>query len=98
MPNKRRKNMSHPLYELLQELDKARLSYTISRHRDNTVCVNLSFVGERVEIDVFDDGHMEVSRFLGTEDILGGKELISQLIQNSLIEDKLYEDEFKKHS
>ena len=87
--------MSHPLYELLQELDKEKIFYTINRDRDDTVCVSVTFVGERVEIDVFDDGHMEVSRFLGTEDVLGGKELVAQLIRNKQIEDKLYEDEFK---
>lgn len=87
--------MSHPLYELLQELDKANVYYTISRHRDDTVLVSITFVGERVEVDVFDDGHMEVSRFLGTEDILGGKEVIYQLIQRSLIENKLYDEKYK---
>ena len=87
--------MGHPLYELLQELDKANVYYTISRHRDDTVLVSITFVGERVEVDVFDDGHMEVSRFLGTEDILGGKEVIYQLIQRSLIENKLYDEKYK---
>jgi hypothetical protein len=87
--------VSHPLYELLQELDKANVYYTISRHRDDTVLVSITFVGERVEVDVFDDGHMEVSRFLGTEDILGGKEVIYQLIQRSLIENKLYDEKYK---
>jgi hypothetical protein len=38
---------------------------------------------------------MEVSRFLGTEDILGGKEVIYQLIQRSLIENKLYDEKYK---
>jgi hypothetical protein len=87
--------VSHPLYELLQELDKAKVYYTISRHRDNTVLVSITFVGERVEVDVFDDGHMEVSRFLGTEDVLGGKEVIYQLIQRSLIENKFYDEKYK---
>jgi hypothetical protein len=87
--------VGHPLYELLQELDKANVYYTISRHRDDTVLVSITFVGERVEVDVFDDGHMEVSRFLGTEDILGGKEVIYQLIQRSLIENKLYDEKYK---
>ena len=90
--------MSHPLFELLNELDKARLYYTISRHRDDTVCVSVTFVGERVEIDVFDDGHMEASRFLGTEDILGGKDLVFQLIQRTVLENKLYENKTKEQS
>jgi hypothetical protein len=33
-----------------------------------------------VEVDVFEDGHMEVARFLGNEDIIEGEELVSQII------------------
>jgi hypothetical protein len=40
----------------------------------------MTFVGERVEVDVFDDGHMEVSRFKGNEDVVGGTELAKQII------------------
>jgi hypothetical protein len=42
--------------------------------------VTLTLVGERVEIDVFEDGHMEVSRFTGSEDIVGGAEVVEKLI------------------
>ena len=87
--------MSHPLFRLLKELDKAKYFYTLSRHRSDTVQVDVTFVGERVEVDVFSDGHMEVSRFLGTEDILGGKEVIYDLIKKNLISDKLYSEKYK---
>ena len=73
--------MSHPLYALLQRLDEAGLHYTLSRHREDTVLVTVTFVGKRVEVDVFEDGHMEVSRFLGTEDVLGGQEIMYDLIK-----------------
>lgn len=72
--------MPHPLYELLAELDSAKLYYTIGRYRPDTVLVTVSVVGERVEIDVFDDGHMEVSRFRGNENIEGDMELALQII------------------
>jgi len=36
--------------------------------------------GTQVEIDVFEDGHMEVSRFTGSEDIVGGAEVVEKLI------------------
>ena len=72
--------MSHPLYDLLSELESARIHFTVSRHRDDTVTVTLTLVGERVEIDVFEDGHMEVSRFKGSEDIVGGADLVEQII------------------
>jgi hypothetical protein len=83
--------MAHPLYDLLQKLDEAHIHYTLGRNRDETVMVTVSFVGERAEIEVFDDGHMEVARFLGTEDILGGKELAYDLIAKETTENELWE-------
>ena len=71
---------THPLYELLAQLDDARIHYSLSRNRLETVLVTITMVGQRVEVDVFDDGHMEVSRFLGHEDIEGGRELVERLI------------------
>jgi len=58
--------------------------------------VRISLVGERIEVDVFEDGHMEVSRFLGTEDILGGQELIYDIIDKTIFEDKAYEEKYRK--
>jgi hypothetical protein len=88
--------MSHSLFELLKRLDEAKDHYVLSRNRDDTVTVTITFVGERVEVDVFDDGHMEVSRFLGTEDILGGQELIYDIIGKDTFENKAYEEKHKK--
>jgi hypothetical protein len=36
-----------------------------------------------VEVDVFEDGQMEISRFKGNEDVVGGGELIEELIRNN---------------
>jgi hypothetical protein len=47
------------------------------------VLITLTLVGERVEIDVFEDGHMEVSRFQGDEGIIGGEELVMHLIEQN---------------
>jgi hypothetical protein len=73
----------HPLYQLLTELESARLPFTIGRYRPDTVMITVTLVGERVEIDVFDDGHMEVSRFVGDEGVVGGIELVRKLIQDN---------------
>lgn len=83
--------MNHPLYELLRRLDEAHFHYTLNRHRDDTILVKVDFVGERVEIDVFEDGHLEVSRFLGTEEVLGGQELAYELIKKKSFENKAWE-------
>ena len=76
--------MSHPLYQLLQRLEDAKIHFTLSRNREDTVLVTLTLVGERVEVDIFEDGHMEVSRFPGSEDIVGGAELVERLIDENL--------------
>lgn len=75
--------MPHPLYALLSELERSRIQFTLGRYRPDSVLVTLTLVGERVEVDVFDDGHMEVSRFRGNEDVVGDDELISALIEEN---------------
>ena len=37
-------------------------------------------VGERVEIDIFEDDHLEISRFRGDESIEGGMDLLQRLV------------------
>ncbi len=51
---------SHPFCNLLRVLESASIHFTIGRHGGDSVLVRLTFVGERVEVDVFEDGHMEV--------------------------------------
>lgn len=75
--------MSHPLYTLLSQLEEARIHFTLGRNRYDTVLVSLTLVGERVEVDVFEDGHMEVSRFPGNENIVGGEQLVRELIEKN---------------
>jgi hypothetical protein len=77
---KKQTYMTHPLYNLLVDLDAANVHFVLSRHRPDSVLVSMTFVGERVEVDVFDDGHMEVSRFKGSEDVVGGAALVPQII------------------
>ena len=72
--------MSHQLYNLLRDLEYARIPFVLGRYRDDTILVSLTLVGERVEVDIFEDGHMEVSRFKGDESIVGGAELVQELI------------------
>ena len=75
--------MTHPLYDLLHRLEQAHIYYDVSRHRPETVTVTLTLVGERTEIDVFDDGHMEVSRFPGSEAVVGGDDLVATIIEQN---------------
>jgi hypothetical protein len=42
--------------------------------------ITLTLVGERLEIDVFEDGHIEYSRFIGNEDVLNDLDVLNRLI------------------
>ncbi|WP_244598502.1 hypothetical protein [Rhizobium tubonense] len=58
------------VFEILKRLDNAKVHYFIGRYRPDTIDITATVVGERVEISVFDDDHVEISRFLGSEDVL----------------------------
>ncbi|MFC3146227.1 hypothetical protein [Piscinibacterium candidicorallinum] len=69
------------MYALLARLEANGIHFTIGRHRPDTVMLTLTLVGERVEIDVFEDGRMEVSRFTGNEDVVGDASLVDELVR-----------------
>ena len=75
--------MGHSLFSLLRDLEAASIHYTLGRYRGDTILVSLTLVGERVEVDVFEDGHMEVARFPGSENIVGNNELVAQIIREN---------------
>ncbi|WP_069706659.1 hypothetical protein [Burkholderia seminalis] len=75
--------MSHALYELLRDLDKRRLFYALGRHRPDTIPISITVPGERIEIDVFDDGHMEMSRFSGDESVIDDQQIILKAIEEA---------------
>lgn len=72
--------MGHPIYKLLETLDAKRLYYALSRHRSDTILVSVTLVGMRVEVDVFDDGRMDVCCFRGDESVEGFEDLIYTLV------------------
>lgn len=73
--------MAHPLFDLLTRLEAAGIAFEISRSRPDTILVSLASAGERIEIDVFADGYMEVMRFTGNEDVIGDEDWVEQYIQ-----------------
>lgn len=58
------------VFEILNRLDEAKVHYFIGRYRSDTIDITATVVGERVEITVFENDHVEVSRFVGNEDVL----------------------------
>lgn len=87
--------MTHPLYALLNRLDLDGVRYVLSRNRGDTLTVTVAFVGERLEIEVFEDGHMEYSRFMGTEDVLGDEKGLGELLDRKQVEERLWFDHLK---
>jgi hypothetical protein len=44
------------------------------------VRLNVTLVAERIEIDIFEDDHLEISRFRGDESVEGCEELLTQIL------------------
>lgn len=75
--------MKHVLFDILNELDAAGVHFALSRDQQVSVMVTVTLVGERVEVVVFGDGQVYVSRFKGTEAVEGGADLLRQLIRDN---------------
>jgi hypothetical protein len=74
---------NHPLYEILEELDNAKIYYKLERTRENSVMICATVVGARVEIEIFNDGHFESSIFKGNEGVFSGKEFVEKIINDN---------------
>ncbi len=72
-----------PLYDVLRSIEEQGLQCRLDRHRPDTVLVTVTIVGERLEIDVFDDGHVEVSRFTGTEAVDDDRAALDGLLRQT---------------
>ncbi len=73
--------MTHELYRLLKLLDEEHLSYRLDRYCPDAILVTVTLVGERIEISVFEDAHIEYSRFKGDESVESDGEAISRLYE-----------------
>jgi hypothetical protein len=74
---------NHPLYEILEELDSAKIYYQLERTRDNSVMICVTIVGARLEIEVFNDGTIETSKFKGDESLINGREFVNKIINSN---------------
>jgi hypothetical protein len=72
-------NSTHRLHTLLQQLDRARIQYTLGRVRDDTVMICVTIPGRRYEIEVFSDETLEVEAF-GVQGQIGGQEMVDDLL------------------
>ena len=64
--------MANVFFSLLELLDDKHVHYNIERSRSDAVQISAVFVGARIEIEVFADDHIEISKFFGNEDVESG--------------------------
>ena len=76
--------MSNAVFETMKLLEEAHLHFSIMRTRPDAITLSVTFVGARVEICVFEDDHLEISRFHGDESVEGGTELLKRLIASQI--------------
>ena len=75
--------MSSAVFETIKALEDARLHFFIMRTRPDALTLSVTIVGERIEIDIFEDDHIEISRFRGDESIEGGEELLAAILRDN---------------
>jgi hypothetical protein len=82
-PNRKKRNA---VFDTIRLLEKAHIWFDIVRTRADALTVRATIVGERIEIDVFEDDHIEISRFRGDESVEGGRELLVEMVTAELRE------------
>jgi len=75
--------MASAVFKTIRMLEEARLHFFIERTRPDAIRLSVTMVGERVEIDVFEDDHLEISRFLGDERVEGDMELLVKMLKTT---------------
>jgi hypothetical protein len=75
--------MSSAVFDTLRLLEGAGLHFFIERTRPDSIRLSVTMVGERVEIDIFEDNHLEISRFHGDESVVGGKDLLLDILKSA---------------
>ncbi len=71
------------LLDLLNQLETDGISYKLSHPREEAVMVEVVVPGERWEVEVFDDGHVEFERFRSDGRIGDASELAAELAKQA---------------
>ena len=62
------------LITFLERLEEKKIYYKLNKVR-NAIMVEVAIPGERWEVEFFDDGDIEVEKFISNAEILGEEEL-----------------------
>lgn len=64
-------NGFHKFLKFLSRLETERVPYTLAHYREEAVMVNVSLPGERWEIEFFENGSVEIEKFISDGPIYG---------------------------
>lgn len=73
--------MPSAVFRTIRMIEDARLHYRIERSRPDSIRLLVTMVGQRLEIDIFEDDHIEVCRFQGDESVEGDWDLLKMLLK-----------------
>jgi hypothetical protein len=76
--------MSGRLYEFLSFLDRRRIYYRLNRARHDSVEVNITIFGRRIEVSFLDDDTVEYSIFEGDENVFSDFEGLMTLLSRDI--------------
>jgi hypothetical protein len=74
--------MTSAVFKTIRILEEARLHFFIERTRPDAIRFSVTKVGERIEVGVFEDDHIEISRFVGDETVEGGMDLLVNILKS----------------
>jgi hypothetical protein len=83
-----RKDIFDKMMRFLDKLEQGKISYTLARHRDEALMVNVAVPGERWEIEFLRDGSIEVERFISESEIYGEEALDELIAKYSDVEEE----------
>ena len=68
------------LFDLLRQLEAARIHFTLDRIREDSVAVLIAVPGERWELEIFSDGSTEVEIFR-SDGVSGADDKLAELFR-----------------
>lgn len=74
------------IFEILKILERAKVKFRLARDRPDTIRIDATLYGLRLEIECFDDNHVEVSTFRGDEDIEGEYDFLLKILSENPME------------
>ena len=74
----------------LNQLEQQKINYQIDHHRDESVMITVSIVGERWEIEFLENGDIEVEKFISNGEI-AGEEALKEIFEPERLDDSIIE-------